>query len=204
MKNKLQILNSYNSKKYEIKNRLNEFKNLLEEQQFKEFLFCLLTPQSNAQRCWLAVEELSKLSALSENSIKQILSTKTRFHHTKTKRILEANETWKKIQPLLNANSKNKFELRNQIAEIVNGYGLKEASHFLRNIGHSENQIAILDRHILKNLYKLNIVKQQKIKSKKDYLEIEKLYLNFSSSLKIPSDELDFLWWSQENGEIFK
>ncbi len=207
MKNNHHIINLYLSKKDEIKNRLNSFKNLSEEQQFKEFLFCLLTPQSNAQRCWQAVEELSQLQQLSENSIKQILSTKTRFHHTKTKRILEAKNTYKKIQPLLNTKNKNnesKLELRNSIAKTVNGYGLKEASHFLRNIGHSDNQIAILDRHIIKNLYKNKIIKQQKIKSQKHYLEIEKLYLNFANQVKIPPDELDLLWWSEENGEIFK
>ena len=54
--------------------------------------------------------------------------------------------------------------LRNFIAENVKGYGLKEASHFLRNIGKSDNQIAILDRHILRNLKALDIIEEEKIK----------------------------------------
>ena len=84
------------------------------------------------------------------------------------------------------------------MAKEVNGYGLKEASHFLRNIGKSNNKIAILDRHILRNL------KEDKIKNHKHYLEVEQKFLDYASSESIPPDELDLLWWSKENGEIFK
>lgn len=180
----------------EIKNRLKDFKKLDDEARFKEFMFCLLTPQSNAQRCWQAVEEISKLDKLTIGNVTEILSTKTRFHNTKAKRILNARETWEKIKPKLS--SEKTVELRNFLAENVNGYGLKEASHFLRNIGKSNNQIAILDRHILRNL------KEDKIKNKKHYFEIEQKFLDYANSIKIPPDELDLIWWSQENGEVFK
>ena len=199
---KKELLNSYNLKKGEIISKLNKFKNLSEEEKFKEFLFCLLTPQSNAQRCWQAVEQLSSLDDWNEENIKEILKTKTRFHNTKAKRIMEAKGTWSKISPLLNNN--NSLELRNNIAEQVNGYGLKEASHFLRNIGLSNNSIAILDRHILKNLKLNDVITADKPKSKKHYLELEQSFLNFAKEIEIPADELDLLWWSKENGEIFK
>ncbi len=197
-----QLLKNYNQIKNQLKSRLSQFKNLSEEAQFKELLFCLLTPQSNAQRCWQAVEELSLLKNLEEQSVFNILKTKTRFHITKTSRILQAKETWDKIKPYLN--KEDTKELRNIIAKTVNGYGLKEASHFLRNIGLSNNKIAILDRHILRNLAALNLIKETKVKSQKNYLEIEEKYLKFAKSLNISADELDLLWWSQENGKIFK
>jgi len=190
------LLSTYNQKKQEIKSRLTDFKNLPAEKQFEEFQFCLLTPQSNAQRCWQAVEFITKLKNPTHEQVLEILSKKTRFHNTKAKRILNAKETWQKIQPLFT--QKNTVELRNQISKEVNGYGLKEASHFLRNIGLSNNQIAILDRHILRNL------KVEKIKSQKHYLEVEQQFLNHAKSINILPDELDLLWWSQENGEIFK
>lgn len=198
----MDLTNQYKEKKDEIKARLEKFKSLSEEEKYREFLFCLLTPQSNAQRCWQAVEEIEKLKNLNENKILEILSKKTRFHITKSKRIMKAPLTWQEIKPLLN--KENPLELRNSIAKIVNGYGLKESSHFLRNIGLSNNKISILDRHILKNLAKNSIIKETKIKSKKHYLEIEQAFLNYANSINIPSDELDLLWWSQENGEIFK
>ncbi len=196
------LLNLYKEKKNEIKSRLDQFKGLSEEQKFHEFLFCLLTPQSNAQRCWSAVEEISKLKAHNEANIHNILKTKTRFHNVKTQRILKAKETWKEIKPALKNN--NTKDLRNFLAETVNGYGLKEAGHFLRNIGLSNNQIAILDRHILRNLKELGVIENDKIKNKKHYFELENAFLSFSNSMDIPVDELDLLWWSKENGEIFK
>lgn len=196
------IRKSYESKKTTIQSQLESFKNLSEEKQFKEFLFCLLTPQSNGQRCWQAVEELSNLPKLKHHAVLNILKTKTRFHITKTPRILKAKKTWQIIRPQLN--NSNIKELRNFIAKTVNGYGLKEASHFIRNIGLSNNRIAILDRHILKNLKHRNIIQETKIQSPKHYLGIENLYLDFARSIRIPADELDLLWWGQENGEIFK
>jgi N-glycosylase/DNA lyase len=185
-----------------IKLKLIEFKNLSNEKQFNEFLFCLLTPQSNAQKCWQAVEQLSSYKNPSLQQITTILSTKTRFHNTKAKRLINASTSYNKIKPLFQ--NPNKLELRNQIASIVNGYGFKESAHFLRNIGHSNNQIAILDRHILRNLHNNNIIATAKIKSPKHYLEIEQSFLNFANSLKIPPDQLDLHWWSQENGVLFK
>lgn len=196
------LIKSYKEQKSKIKSRLDSFKNLPEKEQYKEFLFCLLTPQSSAQRCWQAVEQLSQLQNPTVQEIYQILKTKTRFHKTKTPRILQAKQGFEKVKPLLN--NPDKKELRNTIAKIVNGYGLKESSHFLRNIGKSGNQIAILDRHILKNLYALNLIKETKIKSQKHYFKIENIFLNFANQISIPADELDLLWWSQENGEIFK
>ncbi len=193
---------NFSLKKAEIRRRLKGFKLLTEEEKFREFLFCLLTPQSNAQRCWQAVLELTKLGKFTHKNVLEILSKKTRFHHTKTKRVLNAEENWKKIKPSIS--NPDKKQLRDKIADEVNGYGLKESSHFLRNIGLSNNQIAILDRHILKNLRSLNLIKETKIKSKKNYLEVEQIFLNFANSINIPPDELDLLWWSQENGEIFK
>ncbi len=197
-----ELLESYNIKKQEIKSRLIHFKSIKESEYYKEFMFCLLTPQSSAQRCWKAVEELSVLPSFNHQSVLEILSKRTRFHHTKTKRILSSKETFNKISPLLE--NQNRLELRNQITKEVNGYGLKEAGHFLRNIGKSDNQIAILDRHILRNLKAEGIIKEDKVKSAKHYLEVEQSFLNYAKAINIPPDELDLLWWSKENGEIFK
>lgn len=196
------LIHSYRNKKLEIEKRIIDFNNLKEKEYFNEFLFCLLTPQSNAQRCWEAVKEINKLKSLEKTNIAKILRKKTRFHNNKAKYVSNAEQTFALIKKELN--KKNKIELRNWIEKNVKGYGLKEASHFLRNIGKSDNQIAILDRHILRNLVKLNVIKEDKIKNKKHYLELEQDFINFSKKIKIPIDHLDLLFWSQENGEIFK
>jgi N-glycosylase/DNA lyase len=82
--------------------------------------------------------------------------------------------------------------------------GYKEASHFLRNIGFADD-LAILDRHILKNLKIFGIIEEiPKSLSKKKYLEIEEKMRNLANEVNIPLSHLDLLFWSKETGEIFK
>lgn len=200
---KKELFLSYEKDKQSIKKRLSEFKSLPEEKYFDEYIFCLLTPQSNAKKCWEAVEQLKNLKDWDENSIKNILKTKTRFHNNKAKYVLQSKNNWKLICNLLKK-EKDIKELRNAIAEKTKGYGLKEASHFLRNIGKSNNEIAILDRHILNILKENNVINASKIKNKSDYLKIEQKFLDFSRNANIPIDDLDLLFWSSKTGEIFK
>jgi N-glycosylase/DNA lyase len=197
-----ELKKAYEEKKHEIKSRLQEFKQLPESKQFNEFVFCTLTPQSNARSCWKAVEQICELDNFADDKIRVILKSKTRFHNNKTRYLIENKVKWNNLKEALN--NKNIKELRNWLADNVKGYGLKEASHFLRNIGKSNNQIAILDRHILRNMQKYNLVSETKIKNKKDYLKKEQKYLDFTNQIGISADELDLFWWSQENGEIFK
>lgn len=201
-KSQEELITFHNKAKADVQNRIKYFKSLPEKEYFKEFLFCLLTPQSNAKKCWEAVEEISKLQNFKENQIAEILKTRTRFYKTKSLRVIKGKQDWNKIKEKLS--EENYFELRNWLAENINGYGLKESSHFLRNIGKSENQIAILDRHILRNLKSIGVIEEDKIKNKKHYFEIEKKFLNFAEKINIPVDELDLLFWSAETGEIFK
>ena len=82
--------------------------------------------------------------------------------------------------------------------------GLKEANHVLRNLGFGEN-IAILDRHILKNLKELNVIEEiPKSISEKKYYEIEEKMREYSKFSKIKMDELDLVLWYKQTGEIFK
>jgi N-glycosylase/DNA lyase len=196
------IKEAYETKKGQIKARLEEFRNFKEEGYFRELIFCLLTPQSNARKCWEAVEQLAKIQEFTEENIRDALKTRTRFHNNKTGYIIKAKKEWNNIKSHLN--NPDSIELRNWLAENVKGYGLKEASHFLRNIGKSNNKIAILDRHILKNLKTLKVIKDNKIKNKKDYLEKEQQFIKFAKSINIPIDALDLLFWSNETKEIFK
>jgi N-glycosylase/DNA lyase len=120
------IVDSYKKKKEAIKSRLSAFKSLEKEKYFNEFLFCLLTPQSNAQKAWGAVNEISKLRHPKTEQIAQILKSRTRFHNNKAKYVTEAHSKWQEIAPkLVNPNIP---ELRNWLAENVKGYGyiLKE------------------------------------------------------------------------------
>ena len=96
------------------------------------------------------------------------------------------------------------IQARDWLVSNVKGMGYKEASHFLRNIGFGED-IAILDRHILKNLAKAGVIKEvSKSISKKTYFEIEDKMKKFSKNIRIPLSHLDLALWYKEAGEVFK
>ena len=85
----------------------------------------------------------------------------------------------------------------------VKGFGYKEASHFLRNIGFKG--YAILDKHILNSLIEFGVVDEIKMPLNRDrYLGIEGKMKVFSNEIGIPMDELDLLLWSRRNGRILK
>src|SRR3989344_5359614 len=183
--------NEYRKRKREIKERLKEFKK--NKDVFYELCFCLLTPQSNAYKCYEAVQELKKKDFFNKNvKIENILRTKTRFYKNKSRYLYEMKKKFKDL----------KFD-RDFLVKNVKGIYYKESSHFLRNIGY-ENY-AILDRHILKNLKKLKVIdKIPKTLNRKDYIEIEDKFRRFSKEIGIKMDELDLLFWSLETGKIFR
>ena len=81
---------------------------------------------------------------------------------------------------------------------------IKESSHFLRNIGLGED-LAILDRHILRKLLKANVIeKMPGSMSEKRYLEIEGRMRRFANEIGIPLSHLDIVIWYSATGSIFK
>lgn len=209
------LLESYQRIKPQIEQRLLEFKQLREtaadEILYKEFLFCLLTPQSNAERCWLAVEQLERRNLLFCNDpikISECLRGYTRFHHTKAKNILKNREVLIKDNNICIRDQLNKIadphEMREWLVLHIKGMGYKEASHFLRNIGLGE-ELAILDRHILKKLVEFEVIDSIPISiSKKMYLKIEIFMKIFSRQIGIPIAHLDFVFWYMQKKFIFK
>jgi len=196
-------------RKEEIKRRLEEFKRVQkkpDKEIFAELAFCVLTPQSKAFNCWNAVLELQKTGLLyngKHSEIGKVLQKKVRFHNNKAKYIVENRKLFVNGLKEKIFSEKDNRALRKHLVENVRGYGYKEASHFLRNIGFRD--LAILDRHILKHLVNLRVIEEvPKSLTEKRYMEIEQKFLEFSEKIGIPIDELDLLFWSSETGEVFK
>jgi N-glycosylase/DNA lyase len=194
-----------------IRSRLDEFKNLWESADEKnmtaELAFCILTPQSRARTCWAAVERLMK-EGLLENPDQEMISLQLRGVRFKTKKagyITEALRKFKSARAIqLKINGLKEEEAREWLVENIKGIGYKEASHFLRNIGFSKN-LAILDRHVLKNLKALGVIKEiPESLSRRNYLEIENRMRELSEKIKIPMNHLDLVLWYREAGEVFK
>jgi len=201
-----QHLQKYDEIKPLLKQRLIDFKNVSKEDYFYEFCFCICTPQSKAKNALEVQKILMKDDFLNKPfDVTKILrepSRYIRFHNQKAVRLHNARLVFPEIQNILDSNLSN-FEKRNWLADNFNGFGMKESSHFLRNIGY-EN-LAILDRHILRHLTDCGIYPEiPKIKSIKHYKEIEIDFLNFALNVGISMDELDLLFWASSAGEIIK
>lgn len=201
-----ELKKSYENRKNAIRKRLAEFEEPKTEQQLlQEMVFCLLTPQSRAKTCWKSVEQLAEKGILYDGSEKDIRANLIcRFPNNKARYVVAARETFPEIRTAI-ANLKDQpQELRDFLVNNVKGYGMKEASHFMRNIGLGQ-EIAILDRHIMKNLQKYEAIESvAKTLTPKKYMEVEEQMKKFSEKIGIPMDELDLLFWSEEAGEIFK
>ncbi len=203
----------YGEKRAAIQTRLKEFREILNHNDndvFAELCFCLLTPQSSAKTCWAAVSRLRERSLLLKGEANEIQPqlNDVRFGDSKARYIVEARDLFTKDGRLYLkshlSSFTNRFELREWMVENVKGLGYKEASHFLRNVGLGE-EFAILDRHILRNLKRLEVISEVPVSiTRKRYLEIEEKLRRFSREIGIPLADLDLLFWSRETGWIFK
>ncbi len=202
-----EIFKIYREIKEKINNRLNEFNDILkngkEDDFIYEFIFCLLTPQSKAKMCDKAVKNLKK--NFNNESLEKILFG-VRFKNKKSKYIKEFLEKIKKYKSFkeLILSFENDEQRRDFLVKNFKGIGFKEASHFLRNIGLGDD-LAILDRHILKNLKEIGIIDEiPKSLSNKKYREIEDKMRLFANEIRIDMKSLDFILWYKETSEVFK
>ncbi|MBA2124184.1 hypothetical protein B9J78_04530 [bacterium Unc6] len=208
MSNTKELRQFYKRLKPNIVERLKEFKDTWKTKSgtelFAELVFCLLTPQSKAKNCWAVVLKLIEEGLLfngDKDQIQKCLSG-VRFKNKKSEYICYARKVYPEFKKILT--NCTHYELREWLVKNIKGIGYKEASHFLRNIGLGEN-LAILDRHILKNLKTLKVIKEIPLHiSGKKYIEIENKLKLFSKRINIPISHLDLLFWSKETGEIFK
>ncbi|MGA9365040.1 MAG: N-glycosylase/DNA lyase [Bacteroidota bacterium] len=201
-----QLYRLHGERREAIQKRLKDFSQVLPSQYFYELAYCILTPQSSAVNATQAVGRL-QASSFFEMPFdpEPILFQKDfyiRFHRTKARLLLRLRESFPDILDAL-SESTPPAVLREWLVEHVHGFGYKEASHFLRNIGHRD--LAILDRHILKNLKRLGAIRAiPKTLTRKQYLILESQFHRFADTVGIPLDELDLLFWSIETGEILK
>jgi len=210
-----EILGVYERIKPGIKRRLEDFKEVWmdgnNEDIHVELSFCILTPQSKARNAWSAITKLRDSGLLyrgDEEEIVEYLNV-VRFKNTKARNLVVLREQMKdSLGELITKDFfsilGDVFEVREWIVKHIRGMAHKEASHFLRNIGFGD-EIAILDRHILKNLVLLGVIDEiPKTITAKRYKDIEGKMLKYCKKIDLPMDEFDLLLWYLETGEIFK
>ena len=204
-----------------MKRRLEYFERVFkrdnDKRLFAELAFCICTPQTKARSGAAAIIDLYNNNLLFKGSaekVANILIKHVRFHNMKAENIVLARKLYFPnekfvLKDRINEALKNDtmVELRNELAKEVKGYGLKEASHFLRNIGFGQ-KIAILDRHIMRVMDKLSILPEgmtpKTSLTKNNYLQCESNLVEYSKSEKIPMEYLDFVFWYDATNDIFK
>jgi N-glycosylase/DNA lyase len=202
-----ELMEEFRKRKSAIRRRLDEFKAVPRKQYFYELLYCLMTPQSSAVNAAQAQAKFELLD-FRRNDVTpaRILADKQhyiRFHKTKAKWIEEMKKQYDEVEATIMSDL-SAVEKRIWLVNNILGVSYKEATHFLRNIGKNEG-LAILDRHIIKNLKYHGVIRSQpKTLTRKNYLRIEKAFHRFASTVKISTDELDLLFWSRETGNILK
>ena len=185
-----------------IDERMDSFKEKWEKRDewFSELCFCILTANSSAKIGIKIQNEIDFVNLSKEEISKELKRLGYRFYNRRAEFIVAARELSNLKEILADKDGK---EMREWLVKNVKGIGYKEASHFLRNIGF--NGLAILDRHILKNMCKNGLIDEIPAKlNKRKYLEIEKILEKAAKSIGMDMGELDLYLWYIETGKVLK
>lgn len=203
------VMNLKNSPiKSVVDSRMKEFEELGKKSSneiFKELCFCLLTANFSASGGIKIQNAIGDgfLHLSKEELANRLKEFGHRFPNTRANFIFEAQKYKDNIKETL-LNIETDEERRKWIVQNVKGLGMKEASHFLRNIGHKN--LAIIDFHIVDLLAREGLIESPISKSltPKKYIEIENVLKQIAEKTKTNLGELDLYLWYEETGKILK
>jgi len=171
---------------------------------FSELCFCILTANSSA-RLGISIQEAIGPEAFLRLAEEELATRLRQIGHRFSKRrahfIVSARE-FSHIKDVV-VSIGNEKQARDWLVKNVLGLGYKEASHFLRNVGYDD--LAILDRHILRTLCENRIIDEiPKGLGRCKYLEIESKLRDLSIQLGMPLSKLDLYIWYMKTGTVLK
>lgn len=170
---------------------------------FSEACFCILTANSSAS-LGIKVQAEVGIDGFNEYSQQQlfdILRKKGhRFAMQRAERIIRLREKKDIIHSL--PSFKDARQARDTLVANINGYGYKEASHLLRNVGFDD--VGIIDRHIYRFLVETGLVKERKTLTKKAYLECEDALFRLCEDVKLSMAELDLYIFYIKTKKVLK
>jgi len=187
-----------------IHERINEF-HMMHGQpgdiMFLELCFCIFTANCSSQKCWDVQNTLGEdlLHLSTEDLEHQLRLLGYRFPNRADRVVAARNQLPEIMQQLSKNNGK---EIREWLVQNITGFGYKEASHFLRNIGFDD--VAIIDVHILRVLEEYGMISSPKTLTKKRYLAIEKILETLADHSLLTLAELDLYLWYMRTGKVLK
>lgn len=158
-----------------------------------ELAFCISTANSSAA-AGLKFQKLLEERVSVDEALKM---AGVRFHNRKSEYIRETFENFELVEKALGFES----ERARKTLLKIKGLGMKEASHFLRNVGRED--VAIVDRHVLRWLEKQGFEIPDNITPKR-YLEMEKLLRDISEERRETLAEMDLRVWAEMTGKVLK
>jgi len=176
---------------------------------FSELSFCILTANSSATLGIKVQAHLGDEGFLNKNK-EELEEVFRKFGHRyagqRAERIVEARQKFPKVKTLIEK-EKNPKVIRELLADSkspykIKGFGYKEASHFLRNIGFKD--VAIIDRHISRFLMEKGLLKQVKSITPKVYLEAERVLEEVAKELGLTLGELDLYIFYIKTKKVLK
>ena len=128
----------YSERLSAIQKRLSDFKKIEKGEWFYEACYCILTPQSKAIHADIVCSILKKedffLTGCNTVSILGNPEHYIRFHNQKSKNLQSLRNHFSEIESIIDTYKDFPFDLRDMLCSRINGFGLKESAHFMRNI----------------------------------------------------------------------
>lgn len=188
-----------------INERIQEFERVGQEKEdkvFSELCFCLLTANFQAEKCIQIQQDMGRGFEFlpQEELAKKLKEAGHRFWPQRAERIVNARSCSLELHNMVMR--KDGKEMRAWIVKNIQGLGMKEASHFLRNIGYKD--LAIIDFHIVDLLEREKLIERPKTLTPKKYLEIENVLKELAEKTGLNLAELDLYLWYMETGKILK
>ncbi len=172
---------------------------------FEELVFCLLTANYSARGALACIAALNEGNAMGEGNLEQLttcLEHRHRFPNKRAEFIHKAREHKGDLKKTI-ASQPSSRAARDWLVKNITGLGMKEASHFLRNVGYLD--LAIIDKHILTHMLEQGIIEERpKTVTRKKYLEYEAILTRVASKLGMPLGVMDLYLWAKKSGEVIK
>ena len=162
---------------------------------FSELCFCLMTAGFRADKCIEIQDEIGDFDLELDELRGELKRFGHRFWPQRAERIFLAKGVRGELDRV------RKDGDRDWLVENVKGLGMKEASHFLRNVGFDD--VAIVDFHIVDLLVRYGYI-EEGVLNRKRYLEIEDLLREIACGVGLSLGELDLYLWYIETGKILK
>jgi len=187
-----------------IESRIKDFEkinSLGEKKWFDELCFCLLTANFSAKGSIKIQENIGDgFRTLNEPSLaKRLAELGHRYPNARANYIVLARQHLGSLKKKVTG-FENGRTARVWLQEIK-GLGMKEASHFLRNVGYKD--VSILDKHILNLLFENHLINSIKMTPKR-YVEIEKIMDKLSEKFSLDHARLDLYLWYLKTGQVLK